>query len=47
MAERLLAQGHTLTRMADGADYNTEAGEVMSWRTVEALLKRGVVVALV
>jgi hypothetical protein len=39
-AEELLAQGATLTKR--GADYVTEAGGVMSWRTVEALCKRGV-----
>lgn len=47
LAERLLAQGHTLTRLPEGADYSTEAGEVMSWRTVQALLRLGVVVPLV
>ena len=46
-AERLLAQGHTLKRMADGADYITETGESMSWRTVSALIKMGVLVELI
>ncbi len=39
-AEELLAQGATLTKR--GADYVTETGGVMSWRTVKALRERGV-----
>jgi hypothetical protein len=35
-AERLLRQGDTLT--ADGVDYRTQEGEIMSWRTAEALV---------
>lgn len=38
--EELLAQGATLTKR--GADYVTEAGGVMSWRTVKAVRERGV-----
>lgn len=40
-AERLLKQGDTLT--ADGVDYRTQQGEVMSWRTAEALIKFNVI----
>lgn len=39
-AERLLAQGNIL--QAQGLDYVTQAGEVMSWRTAEALVGFGV-----
>ncbi|MCD0170910.1 hypothetical protein [Deinococcus sp. 23YEL01] len=43
-AEELLAQGATLTK--SGADYVTEAGSVMSWRTVKALRERGVLMLM-
>lgn len=36
-AEELLAEGDVLTRKADGADWVTEKGSVVSWRTVIAL----------
>jgi hypothetical protein len=39
-AEALLAQGNILT--AQGVDYVTQAGEVMSWRTAESLVGFGV-----
>ena len=45
-AEKLLAEGYTITRKSDSADYATEKGSLMSWRTVQALLKLGVVVPL-
>lgn len=41
-AEALLRQGDTL--QAQGVDYVTEQGEVMNWRTAEALVKLGVLV---
>jgi hypothetical protein len=43
-AEELLAEGSVLTRQATGADWVTEKGSVVSWRTVEALLKHGICV---
>lgn len=42
-AEALLAQGDTL--QAQGVDYVTQAGEVMSWRTAEALVGFGVLLS--
>lgn len=45
-AEKLLAEGYTITRKLDSADYTTEKGSLVSWRTVQALLKLGVVVSL-
>lgn len=45
-AEKLLAEGYTITRKPDSADYTTEKGSLVSWRTVQALLKLGVVVSL-
>jgi hypothetical protein len=45
-AEKLLAEGYTITRKPDSADYSTEKGGLVSWRTVQALLKLGVVVPL-
>jgi hypothetical protein len=45
-AEKLLAEGYTITRKSDSADYSTEKGSLVSWRTIRALLKRGVVVSL-
>lgn len=44
-AEELLAEGSVLTRQADGADWVTEKGSVISWRTVDALLKHGLLTA--
>lgn len=41
-AEALLAEGDTL--QAQGVDFVTEKGNVMSWRTAEALVKLGVLV---
>lgn len=41
-AEALLRQGDVL--QAQGVDYVTEQGEVMNWRTAEALVKLGVLV---
>ena len=41
-AEDLLSQGEKITRLPDSADYQTETGGVMSWRTVAALVKLGV-----
>lgn len=43
-AEDLLSHGEKITRIPDSADYRTERGEVMSWRTVEALLKLRVLI---
>jgi hypothetical protein len=45
-AEKLLAEGYTITRKSDSADYSTEKGSLVSWRTIQALLKLGVVVSL-
>lgn len=45
-AEKLLAEGYTITRKPDSADYSTEKGSLVSWRTIQALLKLGVVVSL-
>lgn len=45
-AETLLAEGFTIVRAEGSADYVTEKGNVMSWRTVAALLKLGTLVAL-
>lgn len=45
-AEKLLAEGYTITRKLDSADYSTEKGSLVSWRTIQALLKLGVVVSL-
>lgn len=42
--DALLSDGVTLRRVENGADYQTEKGNVMSWRTVQALLKLGVLV---
>jgi hypothetical protein len=42
LAEKLLSEGDTLT--ANGVDYLTERGNVMSWRTAEALVRLGVLV---
>lgn len=42
-AEEKLRQGKTLSRLPGKADWQTEKGEVVSWRTVEALMKQGVV----
>lgn len=41
-AEALLRQGDVL--QAQGVDYVTEQGQVMSWRTAEALVKLGILV---
>lgn len=41
-AEELLSQGEKITRIEGSADYQTATGAVMSWRTVAALIKRGV-----
>lgn len=46
VAEKALAEGYTITRKADSANYTTEKGSVVSWRTIQALLKQGVVVTL-
>lgn len=43
----LLSEGYTITRNLENADYHTEKGNVMSWRTVQALLKLGVLVPVV
>lgn len=43
--DALLGDGVTLRRVENGADYRTERGNIMSWRTVQALLKLGVLVA--
>lgn len=40
--EELLTQGNVLTRQADSADWVTEKGGVVSWRTVDALCKAGI-----
>jgi hypothetical protein len=45
-AEKLLAEGYTITKHPDSADYSTEKGSLVSWRTIQALLKLGVVVSL-
>lgn len=45
-AEKLLTEGYTITRKPDSADYTTEKGSLVSWRTIQALLKLGVVVSL-
>lgn len=45
-AEKLLAEGYIITRRTDSADYTTEKGSLVSWRTVQALLKLGVVISL-
>lgn len=45
-AEKLLAEGYTITKRPDSADYSTEKGSLVSWRTIQALLKLGVVVSL-
>lgn len=45
--DALLAEGYTITRNTENADYHTEKGNVMSWRTVKALLKLGVLVPVV
>lgn len=45
-AEKLLAEGYTITRKSESADYATEKGSLVSWRTIQALLKLGVVVGL-
>lgn len=42
-AEERLAQGKTLSRIPGKADWVTEKGEVMSWRTVQALSAVGLV----
>ena len=42
-AEKLLSEGDTM--IANGVDYLTEKGNVMSWRTAEALVRLGVLVA--
>lgn len=42
--DALLSEGYTITRNTENADYHTEKGSIMSWRTVQALLKLGVVV---
>lgn len=46
LGERLLAQGNILTRKSDKGDWITEKGEVMSWRTAQALLKYGILANL-
>lgn len=42
-AEELLAEGSVLTRQVDGADWVTEKGSVVSWRTIDALLRTGLI----
>ena len=42
-AEERLAQGKTLSRIPGKADWVTEKGDVISWRTIEALIKSGIV----
>lgn len=44
--ERLLAEGYTIRKNSENADYSTEKGSPVSRRIVQALLKLGVVVAL-
>lgn len=41
-AEELLAEGSVLTRQTDGADWVTEKGSVLSWRTVDAMQRVGI-----
>lgn len=41
-AEEKLRQGKTLSRLSPKGDWRTEKGEVMSWRTVEALVRQDV-----
>lgn len=41
-AEEILAEGSVLTRQADGANWITVKGSEVSWRTVDALLKKGI-----
>jgi len=42
-AEELLSHGSTLTQQPNGADWLTEKGAVMSWRTIDALLSLGII----
>lgn len=44
IAERLLQDGYTIRKNSESADYTTEKGGTVSWRTVQALLKLGILV---